>query len=165
VRLPRPPRKIPGLRLSYMGRSLRLSQWEEETGLPTECIRNRLKRKWTVGQALGFEKRISTEDLMKSEWKTVTSRMKEAPLKCDGERRVFCKTMENALGSSMANEHRKGFVPIVVTNMTTGKDRLIGVAYRKSASDTGLMMNHCPFCGVEILWEGASKKESDPQAA
>jgi len=39
---------------------------------------------------------------------------------------------------------------MVLMNMTTGDTRKVGVAYKTSAKDPGLMLNVCPFCGAEI---------------
>jgi hypothetical protein len=44
--------------LSYGGREQLLVEWSEQTGLPSERIRSRLRTGWTVGEALGFEVRI-----------------------------------------------------------------------------------------------------------
>ena len=43
--------------LTPAGRTQVLIEWAEETGIPAERIRGRLRCGWTVGQALGFEPR------------------------------------------------------------------------------------------------------------
>lgn len=90
---------------------------------------------------------------MRNEWDNKNAALKKAPLKCGRAR--FCRLMENALGNTLSNEHVKGFVAIQVTNMKTFQSRVLGIAYRKSARDRGLMINFCPFCGKSILWETA----------
>ncbi len=43
--------------IEYDGKSLNLKTWSEITSLSRGCISNRLKFGWSVGQALGYEKR------------------------------------------------------------------------------------------------------------
>ncbi len=62
---------------------------------------------------------------------------------------AYCQPLEDRLEPD-ANARRKGFVVMVLMNMTTGDTRKVGVAYKTSAKDPGLMLNVCPFCGAEI---------------
>jgi hypothetical protein len=43
--------------LQHAGQALPLIAWSEKTGIPVETIRSRLRLRWTVPQALGFEPR------------------------------------------------------------------------------------------------------------
>lgn len=52
-----------------------------------------------------------------------------------------------------ANARRKGLSVLMLTHRTTGKARLVGVAFKKNSADRGVMLNSCPWCGAEILWE------------
>lgn len=47
-----PPINPHAVKLTYDGRTLRVSEWSKKTGLGEKCIRERLKRGWTVEQAL-----------------------------------------------------------------------------------------------------------------
>lgn len=50
---------------------------------------------------------------------------------------------------------------MVLMNMMTGDTRKVGVAYKTSAKDGGLMLNNCPFCGEKI---DAGFREVAPEA-
>lgn len=63
--------------------------------------------------------------------------------KCSTHR--FCSALEERI-EGIANAKRKGFVLMVLTNFTTGKTRRVGVCFKRSAKDPGLMLNVCPFC-------------------
>lgn len=43
----------------------------------------------------------------------------------------------------------KGFRAIYTVNVQTKKMRLLGIAFHKNASDKGLMLNTCPWCGAQ----------------
>jgi hypothetical protein len=58
----------------------------------------------------------------------------------------YCST----LISKIENANNKGFVLLKVTNANTGKERLLGVAYKTTVKDPGVMLNFCPFCGEHI---------------
>lgn len=64
----------------------------------------------------------------------------------------FCTAMASAM-NDVANARAKGLSTVVVMNINTGEERLIGVAYKAKASDRGIMLNHCPWCGAAILWD------------
>jgi hypothetical protein len=70
--------------------------------------------------------------------------------KCSRAR--WCSCLDERLADEN-NAHAKGFGVVVVTSIETGKSRVLGVRYRKTTRDPGLMLNHCPFCGVRIDWE------------
>lgn len=80
----------------------------------------------------------------------------------------WCLSMERAL-EPVANSHKKGFHVVMLMHLPTGKERVIGVAYRKAPKDRGLMLNHCPWCNEKILWEkdtedyGLTQEEKDDQ--
>lgn len=65
----------------------------------------------------------------------------------------WCVHMDAALEPE-ANARRKGFSTLVVTNTKTGKERVVGIAFKKTANDRGIMLNHCPWCGAAVLWDG-----------
>lgn len=65
-------------------------------------------------------------------------------------REAFCKALDDRIEGT--NEKRKGFQSVEVVNLAEVKTETIGVAYRLSAKDKGLMLNFCPFCGEKILW-------------
>lgn len=71
---------------------------------------------------------------------------------CNRDR--WCAGMRMSLEHTRANSHRRGLTTVIVTNLHTGKDRLVGVAYRKDAKDRGVMLNTCPFCSASLrFWE------------
>lgn len=79
------------------------------------------------------------------------------PMTCKlGE--TWCNGMTRALDDTHANEHRRSLTTIVLTNLTTGKTRLAGVAYRKNAKDPGLMLNYCPWCSEPIEEDAIAEK-------
>jgi hypothetical protein len=63
--------------------------------------------------------------------------------------RRFCFALDERIEDT-ANARRKGFVLMVLTNFATGKTRRVGVCYKRSAKDPGLMFNVCPFCAQPI---------------
>lgn len=65
----------------------------------------------------------------------------------------WCNAMDISLGDTLANAKKRGLTTIVAYNMENGKGRLVGVAYRTRASDAGIMLNVCPWCGEPILQE------------
>lgn len=64
----------------------------------------------------------------------------------------YCPTMFDRVEPE-ANSHRKGMIQVNVFNMKTGKERVVGVAYKMTPIDKGLFFNFCPFCGENILFE------------
>jgi hypothetical protein len=64
----------------------------------------------------------------------------------------FCSPMERALNAE-ANARQKGLCIVVVTDLQTAKSRVIGVAYKTAANDSGVMLNTCPWCKEPILWD------------
>jgi hypothetical protein len=58
----------------------------------------------------------------------------------------WCST----LNSKIENANHKGFVLLRAMNADTGKERLLGIAYKTSVTDSGVMLNFCPFCGERI---------------
>lgn len=69
--------------------------------------------------------------------------------KCDREL-GWCADLESRLEEPNANT--KGLVPIRVLKRGAppGSGRVIGVAFKRSGKDRGLMLDFCPFCGVSI---------------
>ena len=77
-------------------------------------------------------------------------------------RDVFCNGMDSMLNPE-TNAHMKGLTTILVAKLETGESRIIGVAYKKSASDKGLMLNNCPWCAAPILWVSETDDEQRSQ--
>lgn len=46
--------------IEYLGESMCVAEWVERTGIIEQVITGRLKRGWSVGQALGIEPRVRT---------------------------------------------------------------------------------------------------------
>jgi len=63
----------------------------------------------------------------------------------------YCEMLKSKLENT--NETIKGIVPITVVNLKTFEDRHVGLCYRKSTTDKGLILNFCPFCGEKIYEE------------
>jgi hypothetical protein len=81
----------------------------------------------------------------------VNDMIKECSIK-DGEL-TLCTSLDSKL-PELANAHNKGFTQVTTFHMKTGVYRNIGVAYKKSGSDRGSMINFCPWCGKNIEnWE------------
>ena len=64
-------------------------------------------------------------------------------LKCTTEH--VCNTMKSRLNDPYSRT--KGMRAVHTINLDTGKTRLLGVSYHTSASDKGLLLNNCPWCG------------------
>lgn len=79
---------------------------------------------------------------------------------------TYCKLLNDSIEAE-ANAHRKGFVQIVATNVNTHEDRVIGVAFKRSSRDRGVMINHCPWCGADLTagftHDGRSEQEQRPE--
>lgn len=71
--------------------------------------------------------------------------MKRIP-KCSVQ--LMCSSLSERVDG--VNENRKGFSLMVTTNFETGKNTRIGVVYKTSSKDRGLIINHCPFCGFDF---------------
>lgn len=70
---------------------------------------------------------------------------------------AWCEGMTENL-DEMANAHKRGLTTIVLMNLSTGNERLAGVAYRKGPKDKGLMLNYCPWCGEPIEEDAIAHK-------
>lgn len=55
----------------------------------------------------------------------------------------MCQTMLD----KVSGNDGKGLVAFHTANPDTHTDRFLGVAYKTSAKDRGLMLNVCPWCG------------------
>lgn len=62
----------------------------------------------------------------------------------------FCDSLVDKL-SPEPNAHKKGFTVIVISDLAKDEHRTVGVAYKKSSTDRGSMLNYCPYCGEKIL--------------
>lgn len=58
-------------------------------------------------------------------------------------------TLCASMSSRLQDGHVKGLVAVETVNLITGKTRLLGVAYKSSATDKGLLLNACPWCRGE----------------
>jgi len=59
---------------------------------------------------------------------------------------TLCKAMEMKCAD---NEHGKGLSVLHTMNLGTGEERMLGVVYKTSANDKGLLLNVCPWCRRE----------------
>ena len=66
----------------------------------------------------------------------------------------FCETLSARVREAGSNS--KGFVAMQTLNLSSkvGSPQIktIGVMYKTSKSDRGLMLNECPWCGEKIDW-------------
>jgi len=74
---------------------------------------------------------------------------KKCELKEDGFY-SWCNGMNRCLNEE-ANASIKGLTQINLFNFKTAKESYLGVTYKRSKEDKGLMLNKCPWCGEEIL--------------
>jgi len=58
----------------------------------------------------------------------------------------LCNTLQSRLGDT----HQKGLSVPILTNFETGETRPLGVIYRASSKDSGIFLNHCPWCGNSL---------------
>lgn len=73
---------------------------------------------------------------------------------------AWCNTLATRLDRK--NNRGKGLAPFVVMNLDTGKERVVGVTYKTSASDSGVLLNFCPWCGQRVTW---ARERSKTRAA
>jgi uncharacterized protein (DUF1015 family) len=59
----------------------------------------------------------------------------------------YCDILSNYI----QDHNNKGIVNLDVTNYINGEIRHLGLAYKKSTKDQGIMLNFCPFCGERIF--------------
>lgn len=73
-------------------------------------------------------------------------------MKCT--KKKFCKGMLHQFNPYHALGDRKGFAPLILTNLDTLKKRIAGVRFclTNKRSDRGIMLNFCPWCGADIMW-------------
>lgn len=75
--------------------------------------------------------------------------------------RGYCRAMDLAVAPE-ANAHTKGLVEVRLTDLATGRDRRLGVAYKSGARDPGVLVNVCPWCGRDLRPKEAKRaKPSD----
>ncbi len=83
--------------------------------------------------------------------------MSEEYHKCSKEK-GFCSTISKVMEDM--NHRGKGIIPLMIltnslldeTQVSLNKIKPTGLVYKTSASDRGIMFNHCPFCGEKIDW-------------
>ena len=73
------------------------------------------------------------------------------------EKRVRCVVNDgrlepcDALGMAFGEPNRKGVAPLVLFSLNTMATRLAGAVLRSGDfAKRGVLMNFCPFCGVDI---------------
>jgi hypothetical protein len=66
------------------------------------------------------------------------------------------KTWCSTLSERFSHDRRAGFHVLEVVDVeklgATMETRVVGVYYKESAKDKGMMLNFCPFCGTKITW-------------
>lgn len=62
----------------------------------------------------------------------------------------FCVALDKVMIGF--NETRAGVYIVQFMKFSTGKERVVGVAARRSSKDKPIFFNLCPFCGERILW-------------
>lgn len=70
--------------------------------------------------------------------------------KCEVTEGVWklCHPLTIAIGE--ANQRRRGIGEVQVVNLRTSKTRTLAVIHRHTSKHCGLVMNWCPWCGVNI---------------
>ena len=63
--------------------------------------------------------------------------------------------------TAAVGSHVKGFVYVSALSADFKTKKLLGVMYKESAQDRGVMLNHCPFCGEKIDWFRDGRKEKE----
>jgi len=68
--------------------------------------------------------------------------------RCAGASGPYCKPLADRL--EMVNARAKGLSEFELTTLATGESRVVGVVFKRYASDRGLLLNFCPWCGAHI---------------
>lgn len=76
--------------------------------------------------------------------------------KCNREQGC-CKSLHDR--TAEVGSHVKGFVYVSSLSDDFKTVKLLGVMYKESATDRGIMLNHCPFCGEKIDWFRDGREE------
>ena len=61
----------------------------------------------------------------------------------------YCNSLRDRIQES--NSRQKGIVPINIITLTSHEITHVGLCYKQSSKDKGLMLNYCPFCGQKII--------------
>ena len=77
--------------------------------------------------------------------------------KCN--KKKFCRSMQDRIQGE--NCRLKGLDTLVLMSTKDFKRSVAGVVYKKTASDKGLMLNFCPWCGAPIEWVSKKNEEDD----
>ena len=67
----------------------------------------------------------------------------------------WCPGLEHVF----TEENSKGINPMRIMDGSTGESRVIGVVFKTTERDKGIMFNHCPFCGADISYNGKKKEK------
>lgn len=62
----------------------------------------------------------------------------------------FCPGLKKIYLKDEANDYGPGMVVTILTNEETLKETMLGVAYKKSKRDPGILVNFCPSCGAKL---------------
>lgn len=89
--------------------------------------------------------------------------MSEITVRCNLATQKFCTAMDKYLDYN-PNARKKGLVLIQVTSLKTGKERVLGVAFKGDPRDNGVLLNMCPWCGEGLLGE-VNKHMKEEEAA
>lgn len=82
--------------------------------------------------------------------------MDEEYHKCNQEQ-GFCKTLCKRVKAPGSGGY--GFFEVQVLDLEKRGVKTIGVNYKESAKDRGVMLNNCPYCGEKIDWFRDGRKE------
>jgi hypothetical protein len=67
---------------------------------------------------------------------------------------IWCEGMTLALQGVPSNFEGKGLsVSFGWLNDSGEPPRIVGVVYHRKAQDEGIILNHCPWCGVRIRFD------------
>lgn len=84
--------------------------------------------------------------------------MDELRPKCT--RKAWCTRLEVSLNPG--NARGKGLSSVEVTDFKKSTATVIGVCYKTSVNDAGVMINFCPWCGSKILITNRPKETPKP---
>jgi hypothetical protein len=65
-------------------------------------------------------------------------------------KKAWCTGMQNILENTLANQYKKGVCVVNLYNMNNHRMWTIGIVYKKTSHDNGVILNVCPFCGENI---------------
>jgi hypothetical protein len=70
---------------------------------------------------------------------------------CDVDNGEWCVAMQrNGIDTTNPGERRRGIAPVNIMVLKSGEERT-RIIYRTSATDRGVFLNFCPWCGSPLL--------------